>query len=108
MMIAAAAAAGAAMAADGISIDHLGPNNTLVRVEKTDRYLLLPIQDSAEDSRIDVIVDGKVEKTLYARLARNKVDFSVPLDLAPYGDRKVLLSVTSPHSRASVREAQDD
>ncbi|MDE5726558.1 MAG: GH32 C-terminal domain-containing protein [Duncaniella sp.] len=108
MMIVAAAAAGAAMAADGIRIDHLGPNNTLVRVEKTDRYLLLPIQDSAEDSRIDVIVDGKVEKTLYARLARNKVDFSVPLDLAPYGDRKVLLSVTSPHSRASVREAQDD
>lgn len=106
-MILIATASATALGADGIRIESLGPNNTLVRVEPTERYLLLPIQDSADDSRIDVLVDGQTVKTFYARLARSKVDFSVPFDLTPYRGHKVALSVTAPHSRASVREAED-
>ena len=52
-------------------------------------------------------MDGQTVKTFYARLARSKVDFSVPFDLTPYRGHKVALSVTAPHSRASVREAED-
>lgn len=58
---AASLCAPAVSAADGITIDHLGVNNTLVRVNGPERYLLIPVQDSADDARIEVLVDGKVK-----------------------------------------------
>lgn len=94
--------------ADGIKIEHLGVNNTLVRVSGPERYLLLPVQESNDDARVNVLVDGNIAETLYVRLAQSKTDYTVPLDLADYRGKNVILDIVSAHGRSSVREAQDD
>ncbi len=94
--------------ADDIEINHLGPNHTYVRVKGDDKLLILPIQESIDDARINVLVEGKIDRTFYARLAKSKTDYTVPFDLSPYKGKNVILDVVANHSRASVREAQDD
>lgn len=98
----------AASATEGVKIEHLGINNTLVRVTPDSRYLLLPVQESNDDARINVLVDGNVTRTIYVRLAKTKVDYYVPFDLAPYKDCNLSMIVTTSQDRASVREAKDD
>ncbi len=108
MMLGALAAASAASASDGVEVNHLGVNNTLVRVTGGSRYLLLPVQESTDDARINVLVDGNVAETIYVRLAKSKTDYTVPFDLTPYNGHDVMLDVVIPQSRGSVREAKDD
>lgn len=108
MMLMALAAAPAASSADGIEVKHLGVNNTLVRVTGDSRYLLLPVQESTDDARINILVDGNVAGTIYVRLAKSKTDYTVPFDLTPYKGHEVMLDVVIPQSRGSVREAKDD
>lgn len=81
-MIAATAigAAGSLRAAErGVEIEHLGVNNTLVRVTADGKYLILPVQESNDEATVNVLVDGKTDKTLSVRLAKSKVDYTVPL-----------------------------
>ncbi|MBO4944301.1 MAG: GH32 C-terminal domain-containing protein [Muribaculaceae bacterium] len=109
MMLAAAAVAPVTSpAADGVEVNHLGVNNTLVRVTAGSRYLLLPVQESNDDARIEVLVDGKPESTIFVRLAKSKVDYSVPFDLAPYKGHDVLLNIITTQNRSNIREAKDD
>lgn len=98
----------ALLAADGLEIDHLGVNNTLVRVTGDAPYLMLPVQESNDDARINILVNGKIEKTIYVRLASSKTDYAVPLDLTPFKGGNVILDVVTPQSRSSVREAKED
>ena len=97
-----------ATAAEGVRIDHLGVNNTLVRVTGDNKYLLLPVQESCDDARVNVLVDGKIAETFYVRLAKSKTDYTVPFDLTPYTGKEVVFDVVMPQNRASVREAKDD
>lgn len=108
MMLGALVAASAASASAGVEVNHLGVNNTLVRVTGDSRYLLLPVQESTDDARINVLVDGNVAETIYVRLAKSKTDYTVPFDLTPYNGHDVMLDVVIPQSRGSVREAKDD
>lgn len=112
-LAAAVAATLQANAADpsspGVKVEHLGVNNTIVRVDSDDaRYLLMPVQESNEDAKINVLVDGKLDKTIYVRLAKSKVDYKVPFDLSRYKGHKVILNVVSSQDRSSVREAAND
>ena len=95
-------------AAGDIEINNLGVNNTLVRIKGDSRYVLLPVQESNEDARINVIVDGKIVETIYVRMATSRTDFTVPYDLSPYKGKNVILDVVTPQSRSSVREAKGD
>ena len=96
-------------AGENPQISHLGVNNTLVRVPSSDsRYLMLPVQESNDDARINILVNGKTEETIFVRLAKSKTDYCVPIDLAPYRDREILLDIVTPQGRTSVREAKDD
>lgn len=97
-----------AVAADGIKVEHLGTNNTLVRVEGEGRYLMLPVQESNDDATVNVIVDGKLDRTIYVRLAKAKTDYTVPFDLAPYKGHDVVLNIVTSQNRATVREAKQD
>ena len=97
-----------AMGAEGVEIDHLGTNNTLVRVTGDGRYLMLPVQESNDDARINIVVDGKIAETIFVRLAKSKCDYSVPFDLAPYKGKNVILDVVTPHGRSTTREAKED
>ena len=110
-MIAATAigAAGSLRAAErGVEIEPLGVNNTLVRVTADGKYLILPVQESNDEATVNVLVDGKTDKTLSVRLAKSKVDYTVPLKIEDYKGKKVLLNVVTSQSRSSVREAKED
>lgn len=93
---------------DGVEINHLGTNNTIVRVNGERKYLLLPVQESHDDARINVLVDGRLDRTINVRLAKNRVDYYVPFDLTPYRGHKVVMNVFTNQGRSSVREAADD
>lgn len=93
---------------DGVDIDHLGVNNTIVRVTGEGKYLLLPVQESNDDAKVNVIVDGKLDKTINVRLAKSKVDYHVPFDVTPYKGHEVILNIVTTQGRSTVREAKED
>ncbi|MDE6121176.1 MAG: DUF4980 domain-containing protein, partial [Muribaculaceae bacterium] len=108
VMLGAVLSAPQVSASDGVEVSHLGVNNTLVRITGDGKYLLLPIQESNDDARIVVLVDGKADRTVNARLAKSKVDYFVPFDLTPYKDHNVLLNIVTTQNRSNIREAKDD
>ena len=92
----------------GVKIEHLGVNNTLVRITGDGKYLLLPIQESNDDARINLLVNGDYKKVINARLAKSKIDYFVPVDMAPYKNEDVVLTIVTSQGRNSVREAKED
>ena len=108
MMLGAIAGAAGASTTEGIEIDHLGVNNTLVRIKGESKYLLLPVQESNDDAQVNVLVDGNLDRTVNVRLAKSKVDYYVPFDLTPYRGRNVVMNIVTSQGRSSVREAKDD
>jgi len=99
---------GAPATADGVTVNHLGVTNTLVRVAADSKYLLLPVQETSDDAKINVVVDGNIAETIYVRLAKSKTDYNVPFDLTPYRGRNVIFDIVMPQDRGSVREIKDD
>lgn len=97
-----------ALGAEGVEVNYLGVNNTLVRITGEGRYLLLPAQESNDDARIEVLVDGKPDRTIFVRLAKSKIDYCVPFDLTRYKGHDVLLNVITTQDRSNIREAKDD
>ena len=92
----------------GVKIEHLGDVNTFVRVDTDSaRYLMIPIQESQEDIPVNIIVDGKPGGTFFVRLAKNKVDYDVPFDLAPYKGKRLILDFTQRHNRATQRDSAE-
>ncbi len=94
--------------ASGIKVEHLGTNNTMVRVDTDSQFLMLPVQEAYDDATVNVVVDGKLDRTIFVRLAKSKVDYSVPFDLTPYKGHDVVLNIITTHDRSTVREAKDD
>lgn len=94
--------------AASVKVNSLGSANTLVKIEEPQKYLLLPVQESMPDSKIDILVNGNVKQTIYVRLADNNIDYTVPLDLTPFiGEGEVLLNVVSEVDRTHSRNASD-
>lgn len=108
MLLASGLTVVSAFAADGIRVEHLGTNNTLVRVESGERYLMIPVQEANEDATVHILVDGKLEKTIYVRLAKSKVDYSMPLDISAYDGHNIVLNIITSQNRSSLREAKED
>lgn len=94
--------------ADGVKVEIMGLNNTLVRITGDGKYLLLPIEDTTDDDVINILKNGKTEQTINARLAKSKVDYFVPVDLTPFRDGTIALNIKTHQSRNSVREVADD
>lgn len=103
-----ATAASTAQEQNGVTVKHLGVNNTLIEVNGQGKYLCIPVQESAEEATVNVLIDGKLERTLNIRLATSKVDYTVPLDITEYKGKNLLLNVITKQSRATVREAKGD
>ena len=62
----------------------LNNNHCVYRIQKEGKYLLLPVQETAEMSNIKVIAGNRQIKALNVRLAMNKIDYYVPLDLEEF------------------------
>ncbi len=82
----------------------LSNNHCLYRISQENmgkKYLLLPVQETAEMSNIKVIGNNKQLKTLNVRLANNHIDYYVPLDLQEFeGEKNLSLDV---HVNGSYR-----
>ena len=83
-----------AMAADKPQV--LGKSHAMLRVDVKNRYLLLPIQEREEIANIKVLADNQQVQSFNVRLAVDKVDYYVPLDLSRLSAQgsKLLLDIT--------------
>ena len=71
----------------------LGKSHAMQRVKVEKKYMLLPVQEREEIATIKVLVDNKQVQSLNVKLAVDKVDYYVPLDLQRFGSGDVLLDV---------------
>lgn len=76
-----------------LTIKHLGDGQSIVRANESKKYLLLPIEESAGEAKLYMISDNDVVKTINVRLAINKVDYYVPLDLSSYNSKSLGFNV---------------
>ena len=99
-MCAAAAMALAPITAEAagnpsFNVRHMASEQNIISVKNTSNYLLLPVQDNAPEARvITVTADNEpVGVAANVRLAREKVDYYVPLDLSDYRGDDVTVQV---------------
>ena len=81
--------------AQSLSITHLSETHSMVQVSGKDRYVLLPVQESAPEARVRVLSNGQERLGANICLAIDKVDYFVPLDLAPWAGETILLDGVS-------------
>ena len=72
----------------------LGKSHAMQRVEVRNHYLLLPVQEREDNANIRVLVKGQQVQSLNIRLAVDKVDYYVPLDIQRFGTKDLLLDIT--------------
>ena len=92
-IIAAAMAISGALAQSAPLV--LGKSHAMQRVEVKSRYLLLPVQEREDNATIKVLSDNQQVQKLNVRLAVDKVDYYVPLDIQRFGSSEVLLDFLS-------------
>ncbi|MDO4165196.1 MAG: DUF4980 domain-containing protein [Bacteroides sp.] len=92
----------------GLSIHHLGANHSLVMVDEPQKYLLLPIEETAPEATIHVLVNNKADQTIQVRLAANRVDYFVPFALEQYKGKAVTFDIHTANDRTNVRNLMDD
>lgn len=87
-----ASMAGAAEAT--MDVRHLVNEQNIVTIEGAKKYLLLPVQDNAPEGKLYVVINNRrVGSVVNIRLAREKVDYYVPLDLSAYGEGNLSLDI---------------
>ena len=60
----------------------LSDRHAMVRLGEAERYVLLPVEEKAEIANIKVLRNNNTVETLNVRLAVDKVDYFVPLEIA--------------------------
>ena len=93
-LVTALIALGCTMTVQAQEVQFLSNNHSLYRINsdnQSKKYLLLPVQESAEVSNIKVIGSSRQLKTLNVRLANNHIDYYVPLSLQVFADEKGLM-----------------
>ena len=90
-----------ASAESGIQVRHLASEQNIVAITQAQKYLLLPVQDDAPEAQVRIVKDNiPVGVAFNVRLARERVDYYVPLDLSEYQDDGVSVSVMGLPERA--------
>ena len=96
-LVTALIALGCTMTVQAQEVQFLSNNHSLYRINsdnQSKKYLLLPVQESAEVSNIKVIGSSRQLKTLNVRLANNHIDYYVPLCLQEFvGEKGLMLDV---------------
>ena len=82
--------------AGDVEVVDLGDGHGMVRINPTQKYLILPVEDTAPD-------------VFTVRLAINKVDYTVPYELSKYAGKHVVLRFAmNPLERGGVRPKVKD
>ena len=72
----------------------LGKNHAMKQVKVSSQYLLLPVQEREDNASIKVIANNREVQTFNVKLAVDKVDYYVPLDIRRFGEDELLLDIT--------------
>lgn len=67
-----------------IIVTHSDNGMGRLSIEGSPRYLLLPIEDRAPSSRVEVCAEDSLMQRLYIRLARTCVDYYVPFEVGAH------------------------
>ncbi len=94
--------------AQDLVINHLSETHTMIQVNGKDRYVLLPIQESAPEARVKVLANGTEVYGANVCLAIDKTDYIVPLDLGQWSGSTVLLDIRMNQGRSLRRDPDDD
>lgn len=79
-----------------VVVKHLANEQNIILLDSLKKFLLLPLQENAPEGKVNIIVNNEfqLEQNINIRLAREKVDYYVPLDLSAYQGKSVSVDVT--------------
>lgn len=81
-------------AESSVSVRHLANEQNIVFVKGAKKYLLLPVQDNAPESKVCIVVDNRQQGVVAnVRLARDQVDYYVPFDLSAYEGKDISVDI---------------
>jgi len=75
-----------------LTVSYQGEGHSLLRIDTPQKYLLLPIEEASREAKVQMIVNNHAVRSLDVRLAVNKVDYFVPVDLTAFENDQVLLT----------------
>ena len=77
-----------------IKVRHLVNEQNIVSIQQPKKYLLLPVQDNAPESKVYVVSDNQTASpAMNIRLARESVDYYVPIDLSAYSEKGLAIDI---------------
>lgn len=78
-----------------LQIRHLANEQNIVVLDSVKKFLHLPVQDDAPEGKVNVVIDnkGQFAQNMNVRLARERIDSYVPLDLSAYVDQNVSIDI---------------
>ena len=94
--------------AQNLTIRHLSDSHTMIQVSGKDRYVLLPVQETAQSARVRVLSDGTEVLSANVSLAVDKTDYLVPLNLSAWSGSNILLDIRIPQVRGVHRNHSGD
>lgn len=79
-----------------VVVKHLANEQNIILLDSLKKFLLLPVQENAPEGKVNIVVNNEfqLEQNINIRLAREKVDYYVPLDLSAYQGKSVSVDVT--------------
>lgn len=79
-----------------VVVKHLANEQNIILLDSVKKFLLLPVQENAPEGKVNIIINNEfqLEQNINIRLAREKVDYYVPLDLSAYQGKSVSVDVT--------------
>lgn len=78
-----------------LQIRHLANEQNIVVLDSVKKFLHLPVQDDAPEGKVNVVIDnkGQFAQSMNVRLARERIDSYVPLDLSAYVNQNVSIDI---------------
>lgn len=79
-----------------VVVKHLANEQNIILLDSVKKFLLLPVQENAPEGKVNIVVNNEfqLEQNINVRLAREKVDYYVPLDLSAYQGKTISIDVT--------------
>lgn len=87
-------------------LEQKGDSLTLIHITNPTNYILLPIEEAAEESRVRLDIGDAVDTDMDIRLAQTKVDYWVPFVL-PADAKTVTVRVQKEPWRCSLLERNE-
>lgn len=71
----------------------LSERHAMQRISGQKNYLMLPVEEAEEGAHVKIICNNKIVKEFNVRLAVNKVDYYVPVDISVINGKDALIDV---------------